>query len=77
MVHTLNISTGCFYIKSDLIFYHSSYLQTSIANVEFVNNRSLQYTYLRTVMYRYVYVTLYVYVMCLIGTTLLRPMCPS
>ena len=56
--------------QSDLNFHYSSYSQTSIANVEFVNNRSLQYTCLRTVMHRFVYVTLYVYVMCLIETSL-------
>ena len=75
MVHTLNISKSCLYIKSDLNFHYSSFLQTSIlANVHLVNNRSLLYTgtYLRTLMYRYVYVTLYVYVMCLIETSLLK-----
>ena len=72
MVHTLNISKMCLYIKSHLSFHYSSYLQTSIANVHLVNNRSLLYTYLRTRMYRYVYVTLYVYVMCLIETSLIK-----
>ena len=72
MVHTLNISTRLLYIKSDLIFHFLSYLPTSIGNVEFVNNRSLLYTFLRTVMYRYVYVTLYVYVMCLIANSLYK-----
>ena len=72
MAHTSNISKMCLYIKSDLNFHYSSYLQTSIVIADLVNNRSLQCTYLRTLMYRYVYVTLYVYVMCFIETSLLN-----